>query len=697
MASADGDRGGSRKSARVRRRPRFGAVALVVGLALGSVAVYDAVAQPAPAERPPLAPNANPAEKQALDLYDKNEPITARRIAEEILQQNPDSMYAHYVLGRVMHDAEGTLPNAMAHLGRARELYEQRYPPSTRPPDAPWRFHQELLYAISWLAQEMEEFDYQLQVLDFHDSLYSPMATGEHAWPLMRLGRLDEARSYGRKAADSKKAWQRSIGLNALCAIEGKAQQRDPYYKACLAALDNARKEEANTPAIDTEHESRLAVHAYNATLGALAALSPDEAEKVALEGTKRLSFTPANPWRLLTLLYANQGRVSDAIAAMREMQSWRRRQPPNIRAQDRAETDAAIATVFLLAAEAERGLRLVDLAIEQPDRRGLTSSTPEQAMGGHSLLRRALRRTQRELERERAVWGGGSGTTTGITAGVESWAQNFADEERIIHVMSDEDILVSTFRPYLSGGLDGVPTWLLGDLVKVLGPGVVAVALDDARKQDPQPTLVPYFDALECEVAVERGDEEDAIALARKALDTLPKTEALLKARIAALGFKVANDEGQGPLAMSFLEQAVQLDPSVFRRLGLQIPVHLGNLPAGELGQRLAAMLDDSPRLDVGRGGLAVEAESDRGGYQLCLFGVNGTRLGCARPDPPGPDDKPWTVEQHASKLAEAFHVRLLAVPLGLSGTDLSSLDGTTTVGEQAVREKLENVLGED
>ena len=34
--------------------------------------------------------------------------------------------------------------------------------------------------------------------------------------------------------------------------------------------------------------------------------------------------------------------------------------------------------------------------------------------------------------------------------------------------------------------------------------------------------------------------------------------------------------------------------------------------------------------------------------------------------------------------------------LPLGLSGTDLSSLDGSTTVAEQAVREQLSGVLDE-
>ena len=80
-------------------------------------------------------------------------------------------------------------------------------------------------------------------------------------------------------------------------------------------------------------------------------------------------------------------------------------------------------------------------------------------------------------------------------------------------------------------------------------------------------------------------------------------------------------------------------------------------------------------------------------GAFQLCIFGPLGTRLGCARPDPPREGDKPLTVQEQASKLVEAFHNRALAVPLGLSGTDLSSLDGTTTVGQQAVKKELDGL----
>ena len=48
---------------------------------------------------------------------------------------------------------------------------------------------------------------------------------------------------------------------------------------------------------------------------------------------------------------------------------------------------------------------------------------------------------------------------------GLDTWP----DEERIINVMSDEDILTATIQTNVQGGLDPCPVWLVGDLVEVL------------------------------------------------------------------------------------------------------------------------------------------------------------------------------------------------------------------------------------
>ena len=87
----------------------------------------------------------------------------------------------------------------------------------------------------------------------------------------------------------------------------------------------------------------------------------------------------------------------------------------------------------------------------------------------------------------------------------------------------------------------------------------------------------------------------------------------------------------------------------------------------------------------------------------EACLRGPHGARLSCARAPArkpkKGKDGKPVKLpklsnEQRAARLVEAFHQQCLAMPLGLTGTDLNSLDGSTTVAEQAVRRKLGGIL---
>ena len=450
---------------------------------------------------------------------------------------------------------------------------------------------------------------------------------------------------------------------------------------------------------MDEKHVSTVAVHAYNAALAARSALLPDRAEKLALEGTKRLAFTSANPWRLLVRLYADQGRMKDAVEALRDMQAWRTKQPPAVRDQTRAETDVVFSTVLLLAAETKTGMRLLDLAIDRPDRRGLSSSSREQALGAHALLRRALARTHGELLAEKASYSDEPGLLSRAYGGAGRGLSVWADEERIVSVLSDTDRLVATFRVFLRGGIEPVPVWLLGDLIDVLGTGIVGAAIKRARKMEKDPRVAPYFDALSAELALAQGDEKRAIKLAKSALAALPKREALLKARTAAAAARAAKDQGKRQLYLSLLEQTMQLDPSIIRRLGMSIPAKISLAEKSKTGRLLADKLEDSPRLDHDSKAFVVDIRGTARQLQVCLRGPQGAQLSCAIASPPAVDPKtkkPKTEsdEQYAARVAEAFHMKALAMPLGLSSVDLASLDGSTTVAEQAARDRLQGIL---
>jgi tetratricopeptide (TPR) repeat protein len=700
--------------------------AISAGLWFGTVSAQDPVMDPTAVPGPALGPAKDfprtPAEDEVWLLYQDDKLLTARRKVEALLVDEPDSIVGHYVFAQILRRAEGNLPKAMKQMGKARELYEQRHQPSpSNLAETPWLLHREILYAAQQIAGELERHDYQLSLLDYHDSLYDPRLTAEHAWPLMQLGRYDEARKFAEKAADDPDSFQRSLGRNALCAIEGEARTRTKRFEACLSAYDDAAdRAKTDDPFARPDAITSVTVHAYNAAQAALSVLRPDEAERLAKAGATRVEFTPANPWRFLVRLYTDQGRMDEAVQALREMQAWRRKQPPHLRSQVRAETDVAFATVLLVAGETKTGMTVIDRAIQNPDRRGLTSSSQEQALGAHALLRRALRQTHAEIEAERAVWSGTAEAARIRLAAAERSVQDWADAERIRGVLNDDERLVASFRMYVAGGLEPVPSWLLGELVPILGAGVSSVVLDMVRALDEDidaKALAPYYVALEAEIALHRGDETEALQKAEAALETLPEFEVLLRARVAAIAGEAAWAAGKRDAALGFWATAMHGDAGVIRRRGLTLPATLDNRASGPVAARLAELLGGSPRFDLGRGagGFTITITGEGRTLAVCLREPDGGELGCAstpaEPSPSGspapsasrpvtpPAGLPGTEtelddDDYAALTAEAFHARAFAMPVGLSNVDLGSLDGTATISEEANRERMQELL---
>lgn len=684
---------------------RWAALGLAAGLCLAAALVHG---QPGPTAAPPSPASGDDggrawmtgSERAALTLLEQSKPIAARRAVEAVLAADPDSIAGHYVFGRVLHEAEGALGRAIYHLGHARELYERRYPPTARPAGAPWKFHRELLLSIASLAGEIGEYEYQLSMLEYHDALYRPARPGERAWPLMKLGRTDDALAAATRASQMKDPGERSLGLNALCAIRRARDDRAAARLACAEAYDHASKTEASTPDFDNQFQSTLAVHAYNAALAARAAFAPADAEKLALAGTRRLAFTPANPWRFLVGLYVDQGRGSDAANALREMQRWRTRQPPQLRDQDRAESDAVVASVLLLAGRTGAAMNLVERAIEFPDRRGLASTAEWQAHAAHVLLRAAITRAHGELVDEAASVGRGGGLLDGPRRGLRTWA----DDEIVRGMLTDDDRLIDTMRLFGERGIATIPVWLVGDLVRVTGPGVMAAVLSAAREREKVPELEPYWKAIEAEVELARGDDERARDLARAALVQLPAAEVLLRARAAAVGAMAARELDDGKLERELLATAYELDPSVIRRLGLSLPASFEGRGPG--AAEVIEMLEDSPRFRSESGAFRVSVESNLPqSIRICVRSAEGNELRCVPEEAGGPppqptvgkDGKPVPPEPMTpARAVEELHRHAFAMPLGLSGADMSSLDGSTGVAEQAVREKVDQLLGE-
>ena len=694
----------------IRRGLAAGLVALATVAGVGDMS----------AQTPPPAPPrdtgdgaASAAERKALALMRDDKHLSARTQAEEILKRDPDSIIGHYVMGTALRDAEGSLPRAMAHFKRARELYERQHGGSDGD-GRPWRIYAETLFAIAITAGLMEDFEAELRAMDDYDARFSPKLLSQRVWPLMKLGRYDEARRWAKAAIDSGSSFQKLRAMNGLCAVEAEEMRRAANYEACVAVYRYAKDLAKSTP--DGGRQPEIVVYATNAHLSALAMLKYDEAEQFAIDGTKNPTETSSNPWLRLARMYIDQGRAAEAVSATKALQAWRVMQPPATREQFSAEDESTVALLLLAAGEAKASLRLADRVLGRPDRRAMTSTSPEHTAGANAVLRRSVLHLAAELESERASYATWTAAPRHRAEAARLAASAWPDEQRAAGVLLDEKTLVATLRVYMDNGLDYVPTWMLGDLVDVLGAGVFLAALDEARRTETEvPAMAAFYDGLEAEARLAQGDEARALELARKALDALPKAEVLFKARVAAIGAVAAQRSDDTQTALGLFERAMQADPGVVRRLGLRLPVRI-EVGGGELARETASLLESSPRLEEQSDGFVLGVREGGGEIHVCLHTPLGAELGCSRvpiapPMPPAapptssaapsgsaaPAAPPPPPKEPPQRAAEAFHKTVFALKMNLSESDLRSLDGGTTATRDAARDKMRELIGDE
>ncbi len=617
---------------------------------------------------------AEPAEIEAYAAFEQRQFVKARERAAEILRGKPRSFVAQFVLGAVEHYGEGNLSRAIAYYGRARKTFEELH--GAHPGEGkPWRWHAEILKELAWTSGEMDRRPEELSYLDAHDALYQPPMWAERAWPLMKLGRLAQARRMIELAIATGKPDQIDRAMTARCAIEYESENRKAAFEACMASADAERR--------DPQPGS---IPFGNAAEAALGVLRFDLAERLILEGAQKRPQGGDNPWSQLSQLHLLEGRFSEAAQALQQAVMFRRHRPAYLHQQMRAETEAAAATFLLAADQIDLALRFTQRAMDRPDRGGLKSGQPDVAASGAALVHHVVARTAAEHAREAASAAPVSERPRLFARSARLDLEAFRAGRRSAALLAGHRHLVQTLRPYLGGGAL-VATFLVPDLVRLIGPGVTEAALDRARLAEDLPEAATYLDELGAETALGRGKLEAALALGRRALERLPAAEKLLAARAAAVGaeaaWRLARDRDAAALAIT----AFQRDPGVFRRLGLRLRVRLVH-DGTEDAKAAVALLKGSPRLEPTPGStLAVHVEL----AHACLRGPDGAILACGElapgKSPAGP---------HPRRLVDAFHQQVFAPKVDLSQVDLVSLDGSTATPAGGTSEQTQRLLDE-
>lgn len=617
---------------------------------------------------------ATPEETMAWAAVEGQQLIRGRELSEAILKRHPDSFVGHLALSRALHYGEANLPLAQHHVEQARLLYESRY--GAKPdPSSPWRWHVELLKELTYLHADLEHHDERLKYIAQFNELYEPDMDGEKAWPLMKLGRYDEARNVAREALKSDRYFQRNVALNSLCAIEFEAGNDGASYVACKAAVDAAMQEGLPVSSVDLANLAEAARSMFRL----------DEAERIDLEAADAELSWYGNPWMELAELYTREGRFPEALSALKKIPGYRAQRPPHVRDSDRNESRRALASYLLTVGRASEALAITDRALQTPDRRGHNSRDPGQDEIVMALVDRSARQMSAELLLEQAAaepfyaWP--------LAWAKATWLRIHGSRSGAVaaRLLSENNRLTGMFRIGTAHAAVIAP-WIAGDIIDIVGAEIARAAIGRARSKDTRPGAASYYDAFDAEVRLLAGDREGAVKVGQRAIASLNPAEALLRARVQAVVAEAVRRGGDDDRAIALYEAAMQTDPGVLRRLGWSLPVRFQS-SGGAIADDVVESLGWSPRLTTASIGLTVRVQVDAAGGSACLLGTAGNVLGCGEAKPKA-NESTDTLVKH---LVASFHEQVFAPHIDLSQSDINSLDGSNTVDKSALKTLLD------
>jgi tetratricopeptide (TPR) repeat protein len=638
----------------MRASPSAGvaAVVMVVALCASLAAAEDIV--------PPLLLEGEEGEVEELalwELIERQRYVKAREDAERYLVEHPGSYVAHLVLGMAQHFGEANFPKALFHETRARDLFEASEGPQPMP-SQPWRWHARILVGLTRAHGDLEHYDEQLAFMYRYNELYTPQLRAELAWPLMKKREFDKARLAAEEGLATGDPYQIERAKNALCAIEFEAGDDAKSYEVCQDAVEYGA----------THFGTATAVDLGNYAEAARAVFRFDKAERLLMEASKSGLSWYGNPWLELADLYMRAGRFAEALSALREVPRHRANRPAHARDSDRNEARRSLAAFLLLMGRPSEALRITDKAAVLPDRRAHNSRDPEQDRSIVALLDRQARLTLAEMTVERAAakpfysrwWARGQA----LRLRFEAWISG----RQVARFLDDEARLVGTFA--IGTARSAVmPPWLLGELIGVLGPGVVRAAIARVANEDPRRGAIAYYGAMLAEVSLAQHDYEEAVDHAKAALKGLQPGDALLRQRVVAVLAKSLSDPRE---TTALYEEVLATDPGLFRRLGWALPVEVESSDA-EIDRALAKAVLRSPRFESSSDGLRVQINGSR----ICLFGRTGTAWGCSEENLEEDD----TGQSYAQRVVDSFHQTIFSPRVDLSRIDINSLDGSNRV----------------
>ncbi|MCA9245878.1 MAG: hypothetical protein KDA42_02155 [Planctomycetales bacterium] len=569
----------------------------------------------------------------------------ARRLAGQVLAENPDSIPALIALAGANAFGDGNLPRALFLIRAARRHCEVlgRQNPEDR--DACEWYLRSLNYEYYILAS-LDRRAEQVAVTELTESIYQPLPWRK-IWPLIKLGRYEQARR-NIELTDRTGSWRETV-LNSRDTLAAEMQQR-------RESLEASRKMVAEVP--------KSPLLWSNHGLSALGALELDEAERAFLKSVElgKPDFN-GTAYTDLSILYLQQGRFLEAYEAILKGEDHRALRQPYTWQQDQATADLSKTMFFLSLGINDEAFEFAQRTYEMPDRGGSTSDNADVLQLATALVYEAALQVRCEELAEQ-------GDPAAHQLRSEAWVLS-----RKVRKLTGGKLLINTLRPYLAGGPHtgiGIPSWLRVGVVRFFPPNVALEAIRQARAAEDVPAALPYLDAAEAEVRLSRHEHESALPFARRSLDGLPHDgEKLLRSRVAAIAAECCYALGDWKHATGHYEQVLRDFPQAFRLLNLQIPTRI-TIDESPEAAMVCDYLRSSPRFRHAERAFELTLRASDGKLHYRLLSPAGSRLVS------GSVDGVAATDEAAVRASREIHERLMSPDVDLQQFDLTSLDGS-------------------
>lgn len=602
-------------------------------LVVGSVLV---LAGPASAG---LSDTFTPDERAVLEQLDQKKLIKARDLAEKVLQKHPQSFPATWAMAKVHVDEEGNHARALAWVRRAQSLLAT--------PDVEWG--RKLVMEEHIILAEMNRNEEALAVLDRFDDEFGPAPSYLRIWPLFKSGQPQRARELAMALLSSNDEWERAEGYNGLLSIDFEDRDREGAYQWSLKGVEAT--------------QGKNCTILRNAAASSYVRFRLDEALELSTRARKlKDCIDPVD--NQLASLAVTTGQFQQAVSALESSRSTfiEKRYRPHFALERRG----VLVDLLQAVGQPEEAVKLAAELYGQQQRMGVSSGAPEVERLSRTLRYAWALDVRVSQLGERAATGElPSGPASAATELARVAATRWEVRRSLVQLFAGGDRLELVVRPALSDPADWVG-WRTGDLIEVVGTGVMRAAIASARIADAKfPEAQVMLDALEGEVAFREGHHAQAVQLAGRALEGLPAKQALLRWRVMGYRADSLRRLGKPKEARADLQEVLQRWPPAVRILRLTVPVTLSH-DGSALAREAAARLARSPRLEVqAQAPFQVQVLGRGGSLDVCLLDDHGSQLACAS-------------GEGVTKALDAFHDAAFSAKVSLTQSDLKSLDGS-------------------